>query len=93
VWCLRTHPAGQTDLARLATQQGLGYAFPVLAQKLACAVYPRCQRDTAFEPQMWFERLPGAERVRLTSHGTSTGCALRGCAAMTVGRRRERPRA
>jgi transposase len=48
VLCLRTHPAGQQDLARLAHKQGKGKALPILAHKLARAVYDMLKRDTVF---------------------------------------------
>ena len=43
----RTHPAGQTDLARLEKNHGNGQAVPSLAHTLARAVYAMLQRHTA----------------------------------------------
>ena len=45
---LRNNPAGQRYLARLETQHGKGKALPILAHKLARAVYYMLQRKMAF---------------------------------------------
>jgi transposase len=44
----RTHPAGQTYVARLEKNHGNGKAVPILAHQLARAVYAMLQRHTAF---------------------------------------------
>jgi transposase len=46
---LRDNPAGQKYVARLAKKHGQGKALPLLAQKLARAIYYMWQRDTAFD--------------------------------------------
>jgi hypothetical protein len=46
VLCLRSPPAGQQSLARLARTHGKGQALTVLAHTLARAVYDRRNRDT-----------------------------------------------
>jgi hypothetical protein len=48
VLCLRSPPAGQQDLARVASTPGQGQALPVLAHTLARAVYARRKRDPVF---------------------------------------------
>jgi hypothetical protein len=45
----RTTPAGQTSLARVTKQHGKGKAVPILAHKLARAVYDRLKRQTAVD--------------------------------------------
>jgi transposase len=47
VWCLRHHPAGQKYLARVEKTHGTGNALPILAHKLARAVYSMLKRQTA----------------------------------------------
>jgi hypothetical protein len=46
---LRTNPAAQQSLTRLAKKQGKGQALTVLAHKLARAGYDRLTRATAFD--------------------------------------------
>jgi hypothetical protein len=75
VVCLRTHPAGQTSLARLEKQPGKGKALTGRAPQLARAVSQRCKRETACDRPRLLQRAAGAERVSLTPHWTSTGCA------------------
>jgi transposase len=48
VLCLRAHPAGQQDRARLENKHGTGKALTGLAQKLARAVYDLLRRGTGF---------------------------------------------
>jgi hypothetical protein len=48
VLCLRHHPAGQKDLARLEKKHGKGKALTVLAHTLARAVSDMLKRETAF---------------------------------------------
>jgi len=49
VWCRRTTPAGQKPLARLEPKPGKGQALPILAHKLARAVYSLRKRQTALD--------------------------------------------
>jgi transposase len=49
VLCLRTHEAGQKDLARLEKQHGKGKALTLLAHTLARAVYDMLKRAVAFD--------------------------------------------
>ena len=46
--CWRNNPAGPRYLARLETKHGQGKALPILAHKLARAVYYMLKRHTAF---------------------------------------------
>jgi transposase len=72
VVCLRSHAAGQTDLARLEQTPGQGKALTVLAHQLARAVYYRRKRRPAFDMQTFLQgsRSGAAEPdVSLDHHG------------------------
>ncbi len=61
VLCLRAKPAGQKYVASLESKHGKDKALPLLAQKLARAVYCLWQRDTAFDrPQFLHSEGRGA---------------------------------
>ena len=47
--CLRDHPSGQQDRARLENNPGQGKALTILAHKLARTVYSMRKRATAFQ--------------------------------------------
>jgi transposase len=49
VWFLRNHPAGQKDMARVEKKHNKGTALPILAHKLARAVYDMLKRQTALD--------------------------------------------
>jgi hypothetical protein len=49
VLVLRNHPTGQKHLARLEQKHGKGKALPIVAHKLARAVYDMLTRQTAFD--------------------------------------------
>jgi hypothetical protein len=64
----RAHPPAPKDPARLARQQDNGTALPVLAHKVARAVYDRRKRQVAFDTAQFFPHSwrgagePGASR-------------------------------
>jgi hypothetical protein len=79
VLCLRDHPRGQQDLARLATPQGQGQAVTVLAHPWARAVDDLCKRDTAFDIRTFLHESwrGGGEPVASLDHrGLGRGIAL-----------------
>jgi transposase len=53
---LRTNPAGQKSLARLANKHGKGKALTVLAHKRARAVYHMLKRKMAFDMSLFLQR-------------------------------------
>jgi hypothetical protein len=79
VLCLRHHPAGQQDLARVESRPGNGKAWTVRAHQRARAGSYRLKRQTAFEwdtclPEAWSGGdAPAASRdahgMRLTRGG------------------------
>jgi hypothetical protein len=56
VLVLRDNPAGQKALRRLEKKHGQGKALPVLAQKLARAVYDMVRRQTACDMEKFLQR-------------------------------------
>lgn len=56
VLCLRDNPAAQQYRARLEKQHDKGKALPVLAHKLARAVYDMLKRQVAFDRETCFQR-------------------------------------
>jgi transposase len=54
-WFLRNTPAGQKYLARLEKTQDNGQALPILAHKLARAVYDLLKRHTAVDMAKFFQ--------------------------------------
>jgi transposase len=74
VLCLRNHPAGPQDLARLARKHGQGKALTVLAHQLARAVDDLLKRDTVFEMHKFLNGSwsgAGEPHASLDAHGLS----------------------
>jgi hypothetical protein len=77
VLCLRNHPAGQKDRARVENHHGQGQALTVVAHTLARAVYDRLKRDTAFDLQTCLTGSwsgAGEPPASLDDHGLSLAC-------------------
>ena len=56
VFFLRNNPVGQKYLARFENKHGKGKALPVLAHKLARAVYSMLKRDVVFALDIFLQR-------------------------------------
>jgi transposase len=81
VLCLRTHPAGQTLLARFEQQPGKGTALTLSAQPLARAVAERLKRDVVGDLAILLQRSRRGVGEPAASLGHE-GRAWQPCAAM-----------